>query len=56
MFPQADTGVLSRCGVTLGQECPPHPQMKTPSDGLNPGSGAPGQGYPQDYAPPSFLS
>lgn len=25
MFPQGSTGVPSRCGVTLGQECPPHP-------------------------------
>lgn len=29
-----------------------HPilEMKTPPDGLNPGSGAPGQGCPQDWA------
>ena len=25
IFSQAGTGVPSRCGVTLGQECPPHP-------------------------------
>ena len=35
--PQAGTGVPSRCGVTLGQECPPHP-----GDGNSPKWAEPG--------------
>lgn len=37
IFPQAGTGVSSRCGVTLGQECPPHPGDRNSPKWAEPG-------------------
>lgn len=56
MFPQADTEFPPDVGSLWDRNVHPILEMKTPSEGLNPGSGAPGQGCPQGWAPPSFLS